>query len=165
MRPGDLYTLTWQELNLTFRRLVKIPEKTIHHKNPAKLDLPLNDDIYNVMALWHTQQGCPADGLVFPSTVTGKPFDKQAHRKAWRRVTVLGGVDPDLHFYSLRHHFISALVASGAPLLAVAKLVGHKSATMIEQHYGHLAQSTAADLMRSFSESLKATATENRGIA
>jgi integrase len=78
---------------------------------------------------------------------------------------VLGGVDPDLHFYSLRHHFISALVASGAPLLAVAKLVGHKSATMIEQHYGHLAQSTAADLMRSFSESLKTTVAENQGIA
>lgn len=169
MRPGDLYSLTWQELNLTFRRLVKIPEKTIHHKNPPKLDLPLNDDIYNVMALWHTQQGDPTEGLVFPSTATdeastdqvhGKPLGKQAHGKAWTRVLKLGGVDPDLHFYSLRHHFISALVASGAPLLTIAKLVGHKSATMIEQHYGHLAQSTAADLMRLFSKSLRTTTAE-----
>jgi site-specific recombinase XerD len=69
----------------------------------------------------------------------------------------LGGVDPDLHFYSLRHHFMSALVAGGAPLLSVAKLVGHKSASMIEQHYGHLAQSTAADLMQSFSATLRVT--------
>jgi integrase len=174
MRPGDLYTLTWQELNLTFRRLVKMPGKTLHHKNPAKLDLPLSDDIYNVMALWHAQQGSPTDGLVFPSTVSkntsdkqpnGKPFDKKAHGRAWARVLHLGGVDPKLHFYSLRHHFISALVASGAPLLSVAKLVGHKSATMIELHYGHLAKSTAADLMRSFSETLRAAVPANQTIA
>ena len=174
MRPGDLYTLTWQELNLTFRRLVKMPEKTIHHKNPAKLDLPLSDDIYNIMALWHTQQGSPKDGWVFPSTATkttsdkqasGKPFNKKAHGRAWARVLKLGEVDPDLHFYSLRHHFISALVAGGAPLLAVARLVGHKSATMIELHYGHLAKSAATDLMRAFSESLKAAKVENRATA
>jgi integrase len=126
------------------------------------------------MTVWHTQQGSPTDGLVFPSTATkatsdkqvnGKPFDKQAHSKAWARVLTLGGVDPDLHFYSLRHHFISALVASGAPLLAVARLAGHKSATMIELHYGHLAKSAAADLMRAFSESLKAPAAKHRVVA
>jgi integrase len=167
MRPGDLYALTWKELNLTFRRLVKIPEKTIHHNSPAKLDLPLSDDILGAMALWHIQQGCPTDGLVFPSTDSmrlGQPFGKQAHGKAWARVLKLGGVDPDLHFYSLRHHFISALVASGAPLLSVAKLVGHKSAHMIEQHYGHLAQSTAADLMQSFSATLKATTADMQHV-
>jgi len=168
MRPGDLYSLTWQELNLTFRRLVKVPEKTIHHKNPAKLDLPLSDDIIGIMARWHKQQGCPTEGLVFPSidiTRLGKQFGKQAHGKAWVRVLKLGGVDPNLHFYSLRHHFISALVAGGAPLLSVAKLVGHKSASMIEQHYGHLAKSAAADLMQSFSATLKATTTAQKGGA
>jgi len=174
MRPGDLYSLTWQELNLTFRRLVKMPEKTIHHPNPAKLDLPLTDDIYSIMALWHAQQRRPPNGLVFPSTVadksssapaTDRQFTKKAHLKAWKQVLKLGVIDAELDFYSLRHHFISALVAGGAPLLAVAKLVGHKSTAMIEQHYGHLAQSAAADLMRAFSESLKATAINNRDIA
>ena len=160
MRPGDLYSLTWLELNLRFKRLVKMPEKTLHNRNPAKLDLPLNNDIYNIMLLWNEQNGSTANGLVFPSTKNGKQFDKQAHDRAWGNVLALGCVDPNLHFYSLRHHFISALVASGAPLLAVAKLVGHKSAAMIEKHYGHLAQSTAADLLQSFSETLKPIAEE-----
>ena len=175
MRPGDLYTLTWQELNMTFRRLVKMPEKTLHHKDPAKLDLPVTADLYALLVPWHTQQGGATLGLVFPSTAKkkvasdtldrSKSFGKQAHDSAWERVLKLGGVDSNLHFYSLRHHFISALVASGAPLLAVAKLVGHKSATMIEKHYGHLAKSQAADLMRSVSEGLKAVPTENREAA
>jgi hypothetical protein len=56
-------------------------------------------------------------------------------------------------------------VAGGAPLLAVAKLVGHKSTKMIEEHYGHLAPSTAADLMRSFSASLKGpTVPKNKAV-
>jgi integrase len=165
MRPGDVRTLTWQELNLTFRRLVKVPAKTTHHRNPAKLDLPVTDDLFKIMSAWHKQQGSPSEGLVFPSRSPGKPLGKQAHDRSWDRVLSLGGVDPGLHFYSLRHHFISALVASGAPLLAVAKLVGHKSAAMIEQHYGHLAKSAAADLMRSFSETLKIKPEESREIA
>lgn len=175
MRPGDLYTLTWQELNLNFRRLVKIPEKTAHNKNPATLDLFLADDIYNIMTLWHTQQGSPTGGLVFPSTAKKKkatdkpiqeiPFSKKAHGDSWARVLKLGGVDPKLHFYSLRHHFISTLVASGAPMLAVAKLVGHKTVAMIEKHYGHLAKSTAKDLMQSFSDALKLSNTEVRDVA
>jgi integrase len=175
MRPGDLYTLTWQELNLNFRRLVKMPEKTLHHRNPAKLDLPVTDALYSVMAPWHAQQGHPAVGLVFPSTSkkkkaadkegNGKPFGKQAHDAPWARVIALGGVDPNLHFYSLRHHFISALVAKGAPLLAVAKLVGHKSTAMIEKHYGHLAKNAAADLMQTFSEALEAGSAPIRGAA
>jgi integrase len=163
LRPGDLYTLTWHELNLSFKRLVKVPGKTMHHRDPAKLDLHLTDDCLAIMAAWHQQIGKPKDGLVFPSTVerevsesaeAPRTFSKKAHGKAWVRVRALGGVDPALHFYSLRHHFISALVAGGAPLLAVAKLVGHKSTKMIEEHYGHLAPNTAADLMRSLSESL-----------
>jgi integrase len=169
MRPGDLYTLTWHELKLSFKRLVKVPEKTMHHRDPAKLDLHLTDDCLAIMAAWHQQMGRPKDGLVFPSTVerdvsespqAPRTFTKKAHRKAWGRVLDLGGVDPALHFYSLRHHFISALVAGGAPLLAVAKLVGHKSTKMIEEHYGHLAQSKSADLMESYSESLKSPTTK-----
>ncbi|PKL96225.1 MAG: integrase, partial [Gammaproteobacteria bacterium HGW-Gammaproteobacteria-8] len=30
MRPGDLYTLTWQEASLNFKRITKTPEKTKH---------------------------------------------------------------------------------------------------------------------------------------
>jgi integrase len=145
-----------------------MPEKTMHHREPAKLDLPLTNDCFAIMSSWHQQSGQPKDGLVFPSPVESdsskspkalKNLDKKAHLKAWVRVLALGEVDPALHFYSLRHHFISALVASGAPMLAVAKLVGHKSTKMIEEHYGHLAPNAAADLMRTFSDSLKTPVT------
>ena len=155
LRPGDLYALTWAELNPTFGRLNVIPQKTRHHRNPARVTMDLLPELLEVVRAWWAQQGKPDTGPVFPSPVTGGRMDKKAHLKAWRRVKRLGGLPDDLDFYTLRHHFISTLVAAGVPLLTVAQLVGHKSAGMIETHYGDLCPVAAADALSALS---KATA-------
>ena len=147
MRPGDLYSLTWLELNPNFARLVKIPEKTRHHPDPARITMDLPDDLMAIVKGWWIQQGKPETGLVFPSPITGGQLDKKAHLKAWKRIKRLGGLPDDLTFYALRHHFVSALVAAGVPLLTVAQLAGHKSASMIERNYGHLCPTTARDAL------------------
>jgi hypothetical protein len=68
---------------------------------------------------------------------------------AWAQDCKLGGLE-GLTLYSLRHHFVSTLVGAGVPLLAVARLVGHRGVAMIERHYGHLMPlqaQVAADLI------------------
>lgn len=147
MRPGDFYSLNWQELNLNFSRLVKVPNKTRHHGNPSKLDLPLDQNITEVMDSWHKQLGSPVNGLVFPSPVNGNKMDKKAHIRHWKAVLQLGEITSDIDFYSLRHHYISKLVANSVPLFTVARLAGHKSTKMIEEHYGHLAPHAAAEAL------------------
>lgn len=152
MRPGDLYNLYWHQLNLNFKRLVKVPNKTRHHKSPAKLDIPLNDDITAIMTKWREQKGQPDDSqLVFPSPVTGKELSNDAHKKHWKNVLSLSGLTSTLDFYSLRHHYISKLVVSGLPLFTVARLAGHKSVKMIEEHYGHLSPHHAAEALANIS--------------
>jgi integrase len=37
---------------------------------------------------------------------------------------------------------------NGAPLLVVAKNLGHTDTRMVERHYGHLAESYVADAIR-----------------
>lgn len=142
LRTGDLYSLTWRELNINFRRLTKEPEKTKHTPNPASVQMDLSGNLLDVMKDWWKQCGKPLDGLVFPSERLGEGstrMDKSAHRKAWKRVKELGGLPSELAFYSLRHNFISTLVANPAwSLHDVARLAGHKSTAMIEKHYGHL---------------------------
>ena len=39
------------------------------------------------------------------------------------------------------------MVAGGVPMFTVARLAGHKSVKMIEQHYGHLAPNAAIDAL------------------
>lgn len=159
LRTGDIRTLTWQELNLPFKRLTKTPRKTRHHNDPMQVRQTLNPVILDIMKLWHEQNGRPTTGLVFPSPVTGRELDKKAHVKPWKHVLKLGQVH-DLDFYSLRHHFISALVSHGVPLLTVAHLAGHKSTAMIERHYGHLAPDQAADVLATLGASLAGEGTK-----
>lgn len=147
LRSGDLYTLNWQELNLQFKRLVKVPNKTRHHHDAIKVDLPLDNNITQILEGWHKQNGSPTSGLVFPSDRTSLKMDKKAHLTHWRKVLSLGKIEAELDFYALRHHFISRMVAGGFPLFTVARLAGHKSVKMIEQHYGHLAPHAATDAM------------------
>lgn len=153
LRPGDLYTLTWVELNINFKRLDKTPEKTLHVENPPRVSFKLNNVIYPMMRDWWEQNGKPLDGLVFPSR-TGDQLDKKSHIKPWSKVKRLGGLDSNLNFYSFRHHFISRLVTNGVPLLDVARLAGHKSAAMIETHYHHLSPTKADEVMQTYGDSL-----------
>ena len=154
LRPGDLYSLTWTELNINFGRLVKIPEKTRHHPDPARIVMTLPPDLMLIVRAWWDQRGKPESGLVFPSPETKGQLDNQAHRRAWVRIKKLGGLPAELAFYALRHNFISTLVANGVPLLTVAQMSGHKSASMIERHYGHLCPMVAADALAQFSKTV-----------
>lgn len=157
LRPGDLFSLTWSnELNPTFGRLTKTPEKTKHHgeDKAARVEMDLPPDALVVVRAWHEQNGKPDSGLVFPSAITGGRMNKNAHDKPWRRVKRLAGLPADLTLYALRHHFISSLVAAGVPLFAVARLAGHKSVAMIENHYGHLCPDAAKDILRQYGASV-----------
>lgn len=163
LRPGDVYNLTWRELNINFGRLKKITSKSaqsVRSGNGGTLvEMKLNNHIHGIMKEWWKQQEKPETGLVFPSPVTGGQLALTAHHKPWKAVKELAGLPENLNFYALRHHFISALVAQGMPLLAVAKLAGHKSTDMIEKHYGHLCEKQAdqaVDIMaQSISGALK----------
>jgi len=147
LRTGDLFSLNWDELNLSFKRLSKTPRKTQHHSDPIKVDLPLNDGITKVLKNWHGHMGQPTSGLVFPNMQTNTQMDKKTHNKHWKKVLKLGGVTTAIDFYSLRHHYCSKMVSKGVPLFTVARLAGHKSTKMIEQHYGHLSPNAGRDAL------------------
>ena len=57
-------------------------------------------------------------------------------------------ITPAVSFHSLRHTYASHAVMAGAPLLVVAKNLGHADTRMVEKHYGHLSQSYLADAIR-----------------
>ena len=57
-------------------------------------------------------------------------------------------ISPAISIHALRHTYASHLVMAGAPLLVVAKNLGHTDGRMVEKHYGHLSQSYLADTIR-----------------
>lgn len=143
MRTGDIRFLDWSEIDFNFQNQISFqPRKTRHHGDPIRVNLPMNESIRTTLLEWHKQCGKPSTGLVFPSPVTGRELDKMAHKKPWLKVKELGGLPEELNFYSLRHNWVSQLIASGVPLFKVARMAGHKSTKMIESNYGHLTPTT-----------------------
>lgn len=176
-RPGDLYTVRWEEIDLKFSGTIrKYAEKSKdialrREKEPTLLETPLPASAKSMLKAWHQQQGTPDTGLVFPSERGSKsapgqqvPMVNTTHLKPWKRVKELGEVPAELQFYALRHHAISAMVAGGIPLLTVAKLVGHKDASMISRHYAHLCPTSAAEAMDVIQATIGKAAIRRKGV-
>ena len=58
------------------------------------------------------------------------------------------GLEPPASFHCLRHTYASHSVMAGAPLLVVARNLGHTDTRMVEKHYGHLSTSYMAEAIR-----------------
>jgi integrase len=80
-----------------------------------------------------------ADGSAWGTSHQNRPM---AAAVARARIT------PAVGFHCTRHTFASHAVMNGAPLLVVAKNLGHSDTRMVERHYGHLAPSYIADAIR-----------------
>ena len=78
----------------------------------------------------------PGD-LVFPGIRTGQPLRVSTFRAAFSTAAKVIGVS-DLHPHQLRHTAASLAIASGAEVKVVQQMLGHSSATMTLDTYGHL---------------------------
>jgi integrase len=57
-------------------------------------------------------------------------------------------IGPPAGFHTLRHTYASLSIMGGAPLMVVARNLGHVDTRMVEKHYGHMSASYVADAIR-----------------
>ena len=81
--------------------------------------------------------GKKRDDLVFGGIRTGQPLRVSTFRQPFSAAAAEIGV-PDLHPHQLRHTAASLAIASGADVKVVQQMLGHASATMTLDTYGHL---------------------------
>lgn len=84
------------------------------------------------------------EDLIFPSP-TGRPRDGWGVTKAFQQALHRAGL-PRLRFHDLRHGYATLLVASGAPLRAVADVLGHSRVTLTAETYSHIAPAVRQEL-------------------
>jgi integrase len=82
-------------------------------------------------------KGKQPDDLVFAGIRNGQPLRVSTFRTAFGAAARTIGV-PDLHPHQLRHTAASLAIASGADIKVVQQMLGHSSATMTLDTYGHL---------------------------
>jgi integrase len=104
-------------------------------KGHERRDVPIHRFLVDELAV-HVA-GKPADALVFTAphggTLRVRNFRRAALDPAARALGLEG-----LHPHALRHTAASLAIASGADVKVVQQMLGHKSATMTFDLYGHL---------------------------
>jgi integrase len=78
----------------------------------------------------------------------GGPFLRSDQFLPMRAAVKRAKITPPISFHGLRHTWASLSVMAGAPLMVVARNLGHANTTMTEKHYGHLAPSYVAGEIR-----------------
>ena len=69
--------------------------------------------------------------------IDGRPVRRNRFGAMWRQSVARAGL-PTFRYHDLRHHFASALIAGGCSVKVVQKALGHASAKVTLDTYGHI---------------------------
>lgn len=78
-----------------------------------------------------------ADALVFPAPAGGYLHLENFRKRIWLPATERSGVAP-LRVHDLRHTCASLAIAAGADIKVLQRMLGHSSASLTLDRYGHL---------------------------
>nr|WP_010130632.1 site-specific integrase [Microbulbifer agarilyticus] len=136
MRRGELFDLTWENVNLD-TKVITVTAETA--KSRRTRHIPLGPTALKVLTAWKQQAPLQA-GRVFPAD-DGSRLDNV--NTAWRNLLKAAGIT-NFRWHDMRHDFASKLVMKGVPLNTVRELCGH-SGLDTTLRYAHLAPDHKAD--------------------
>lgn len=128
-RRGEIEGLRWDEVDLQ-RGVAMLPA---HRSKTGRKTIPLGAPALAVLAQRKAITG--ASPYVFPS-ITGGAGPANALSKNWGRVRKAAGLQ-GVRLHDLRHTLASLLVARGASLPVIGRVLGHTSAQTTAR-YAHL---------------------------
>jgi len=124
-RKGELTKLRWNDIN--FERRTAYVSTT---KNGQPKVLPLTDSVIKELQLFNKNDS----RLIFESKV--KEEAAYCFTKPWKKALKDSNIK-DFRFHDLRHSCASYLAQSGASLLEIADVLGHKQIS-VTKRYAHL---------------------------
>jgi integrase len=104
------------------------------HNRPRTIPLP---DAVLPALVEHCRVFSRQSGLVFVGPI-GTPIRRSTWSDTWRKAAEPLGVEKGEGFHALRHFYASTLIRAGESVKVVQERLGHSSATMTLDVYGHL---------------------------
>ncbi|MCJ8345594.1 site-specific integrase [bacterium] len=135
-RKNEILSLTWKQVQ--FKEDFIILNDT---KNGERRSLPLCKHTKDILLDWREKK---IDNI--------NVFNLKNCRKSWATAVKNAEIE-DFRFHDLRHCCASYLAMQGAPLLAIADMLGHKSIKMVKR-YAHLSNQYKKDLVDKLSSYL-----------
>ena len=156
MRRGELCALRWQDVNLDAaslrveRSLEQTRKSGLRFKAPkstrGRRTISLSPAVVaELRKHWAAQPeqrlslglgGSPPEGLVFADW-DGSPYAPDGLTDNFTNAMEAAGL-PHVTLHTLRHTHASQLIRSGVDILTVSRRLGHATATVTLNVYGHL---------------------------
>ncbi len=144
LRFGEAAALTVADVNLDRGRLrihrsaTVVDSKVVvsSTKSNKGRDVPLPRFLAEMLAK-HTESMNP-EQLVFPDSRGGHLRANNVRRRWWNDAVKASGVPEGLTPHELRHTAASLAISAGASIKAVQRMLGHSSAALTLDRYGHL---------------------------
>jgi integrase len=128
MRRREITELQWPQVDLT-RGVLRLE----HTKSGRRREVPMRQEVYAIFA-------------AMPEPRLGRVWPDRRIRKAFENAVERAGLT-NFRFHDCRHHFASWFMMRGGDLLALQKILGHRTLAMT-QKYAHL----SPDYLRSAME-------------
>jgi len=129
-RKNEILSLKWKNIDLE-RQVITILET----KNGEIRTIPLQGHGLELIKELSFQSNMQPDDYLFKSDVHDKPIDiRSSWRTSLKKANIL-----DFRFHDLRHTTASYLAMNGASLNEIAKILGHKTLSMV-MRYAHLSE-------------------------
>jgi integrase len=136
MRRGELFKLTWDDVNFE-QSVITLREP----KGGKTQTIPVSTPALEVLRGLKGLSENPGEAYIFP----GKEGKQRTDFKGpWLRIRKAAGLPERFRFHGLRHHFASTLVSAGYDLHVVQKLLTHKD-SRTTQRYAHLSPGAFKD--------------------
>lgn len=127
--PSELLQLTWDDVDLE-TGILRVHGAKKNLTAPWR-EVPIRQSLLPVFGAW--QKADIAQGIQYLINYKGKQV--QTIKKAWATALINAGITRRIRPYDLRHAFATQLIAAGADIGTVAKLMGHSGPAMLLAHY------------------------------
>jgi integrase len=164
LRRGEITGLRWPDVDLAARKVVvrrnrvtvngRVQEQNAPKTKAGLRTVALSDFAVATLLAWQLRQAQEAEnaaeawkseGHVF-TMEDGRALDPAYVTRLFQTLRKGSGDPlPPLSFHGLRHCAASLMLASGADIAVVSKLLGHASIAITADVYGHLVGTVASD--------------------
>ena len=140
LRFGEAAELRWRDIDLDNRRL-RITRSVTFAGGRAVVGTPKNGKDRTVTlpaSVAAMLAAGPDDDLAFPDTTGRWMRASNVRRRWWAAALTDAELPPDFKIHELRHTAASLAIRSGANVKALQNMLGHASAGLTLDRYGHL---------------------------
>jgi integrase len=139
LRLSELLNLKWEHVDIPGRVVNVVNTSEFQTKSKRNRKVPMNNLLVSIFTERREQAACE---YVFHRQ--GRKLAAGYVSKRFKRYVLASGVNPRLHFHSLRHTCASWLVQAGVSIYVVQQVLGHSNVSVTSK-YAHLEHAQLSD--------------------